>query len=300
MKRNLEYTLKVQAESAHESLFSWYIQEHDESGRAIGKKFIPWNWTLPFRVSSFSYTTDIEAEMNYGNGVPARQEIRRGSMIKAILEPDTGEFRKMTFSMFGTERTINVFELRILPTTEDSQAESLTVSASVSYDHDDEHGHETEPDCLEFTMYVSHEFFSHILDRLERPHLKASFSFRTLHGFYAEWTPLVRTDFVKVLAQPTTLGIQQASLVLGEGISELPTDLHRTGPVQDYHLGITNQFSVSSELSYRDLALKNKSLEGGTDGGEFTSKHSGQTSNLESIKYGIWAIALVTLFHSCA
>ena len=131
---HLTRSLRLHTKPEHKNLYAWAINEIDAKGQQIGRDQIPWPWTLNFTATSCVLIDSIEIKTKTA---PAR-EITQDQVIRVTLRPgiprdDADFFRKTTFSMFGTDRSIESFQLEIHPIADPAKQESCSAWGSVSY-----------------------------------------------------------------------------------------------------------------------------------------------------------------------
>jgi hypothetical protein len=153
---HLTRSLRLHTKPEHKNLYKWAINEIDGKGHQIGRDQIPWHWTLNFTATSCVLSDSIDIELKTA---PEPTEIAQRQAIQVRLRPggprDTG-FRKTTFSMFGTERAIQDFQLDIRPIADPAKRdEGCTAWGSVSYTAEGvDFIDETMEDCIVFNMFL--------------------------------------------------------------------------------------------------------------------------------------------------
>lgn len=224
MKYNLDRQIRLETSPKHKGLYSWALQETDSEGSPIGRDQIPWTFSHSF----------IATELTVHESSAAGAELEKArTWILAKLKPQGNRYRRPTYSMFGTDRTIDSIQLFIQPIDDDAEQPHNAVRASgfVSYTSDDPLWGGTEVDHLQFDLSLKREEFDHIANRIAAQQVDtAVFRFHA-EGFYSEWTPDIETDKFKVLSSHE----KEQSIVLPSDCSIEPP---RLGEIRDASFSI--------------------------------------------------------------
>lgn len=257
--------LKAGDEIEHKGLYQQAVIEIDEAGRQVGRDFIPWHWTLSFHGTEVSMADRVGYETANDIG-RAHPEMKRtgGSSIMVKLRPlSTREGklwgREPTYHMFGTDRVVRDFVLRIAP-AKDGDVEGCSAWASVSYSSEMDFQIVTQNDYVEFTMLLQQAAFDRYVWNIAQGLVdEVSLSVGLVDGFYSEWTPEISTEIIKVLA---------GSEHVIEGAEHL--DLARVGKVGKAELAFvtrrplpqpTDEYMSAQEAAEREE--RNEAPEGG-------------------------------------
>lgn len=246
MEFHLERELRLRAEPEHNSLYSWAINEIDAQGKAIGRDQIPWPWSLNFTATSCVLCDSMEIESNFETAetAPTPPEIIERQVIRIQLRPgsprdDTDFFREPTFSMFGTDRAVNNFQLIIHPIADPEEQENCRSWGSVSYTaEDDDFRYAPTEDCIVFYLFVKLETFARYSAKISQGFVdEMNFRVGSVAGFYSEWSPSITTHAMKVL----TRGSEQ-KVTFPPGIQIEPP---RLGYVGEASLSINRRLEFS-------------------------------------------------------
>jgi hypothetical protein len=206
MDYHLDYGLRLHTEPKHKSLYNWAINEVEADGRPIDRDQIPWVWTLLFSATSCVLTNRLEIATQFSLKSESEDppQIETDQIIRMTLRPGmraNGEFvDDVTFSMFGTKRTIRDFMLEVRPLDDSAKAEGCGAWGSVSYTSEIDFRNETVDDCIWFYLYVKPETFARYVALIDQGAIDTIlFSVGAVDGFYSEWSPSISTDKVKVL-----------------------------------------------------------------------------------------------------
>jgi hypothetical protein len=198
MEFHLQHGLRINTEPEYKSLYQWVINEVDGKGKLIGHDLIPWPWTLMFTAMSISVHDGFENREDFHE---QRHEVESRRVIKAKLYPGREDSEQQTtFSMFGTSRRIEDFQLEIHPAEKSKRDQSCQAWGCVSYTAEIDFRNETIDDCVVFYLFVSDEIFSQYANQIVSGFVDSiTFSVGSVDGFYSEWSPSISTRLVKVL-----------------------------------------------------------------------------------------------------
>lgn len=210
MEFHLNRRVRLSVEGKNKSLYSWSLQEVSDSGEQVGRDQVPWQWSVMFSARQLRYIRTLRIT-RAGNAddtfSPTENEVSSTNIIRGLLQPglpiDEGDFeREATFSMFGTDRTIQKFNLFIRQLEEDGSEDSCILYGGVSYTSEVDFETQTEDDSLELTVAVSQERFEQLRDLVVniKPDIFVVRLGR-VDGFYSDWSPSIRTSRIKVLTR---------------------------------------------------------------------------------------------------
>ncbi len=179
---------------------SWSIIEEDlATGKSIDYEYVPWDSSLYFSSEEIFWRSSI------GNDYSIRGEKLDGKfdsseVIYGKLSPVLGRRSNTKYSMFGTGRTISDFNIRIELVSDDFE-EECRAFGWVQHEHEWDFEIQQHSDLLDFIIKLRSDNFSKIRKAIEHqlPFI-LTLCVRGVSGFYAEWSPSIRTEFVKVLA----------------------------------------------------------------------------------------------------
>jgi hypothetical protein len=221
----LERKVAFSDKSEYASLYKWFLYETDEAGK-VGRAYIPWSWGINFTALSIELNEEL-AVSRYGE---EKEKPVARTHISATLRPGYAneDSDAPTFSMFGTKRLIESFNLIIYENTEPEKGERCALWGSPMYDAGDLR-REVMDDTLQITLFVSPERFARYVDMVRHhPPTLVSLRLSGALGMYSEWTPDVRTGHVKVLTN-----LKDHGLTMPEGATITPPVV---GEVAEYAL----------------------------------------------------------------
>jgi hypothetical protein len=187
------------------SLYPWFLQEFSKEGKALSSELVPWKWSLDFRATELKY---IRGFQSANARVP-----QVGELIGVTLkpEPDFSSSHTPKYSMFGTNRLVQDFSLNIHRLQDAQTEEKCTAWGSVSFTHEVDVASRTENDFLAFRIDLKPEnydalcyFAKHGGNQDELRLLVTGVS-----GLYSEWSPLISTNKIKMLATDTEQNVIQ-------------------------------------------------------------------------------------------
>jgi hypothetical protein len=227
MEYNLDNRVVLSTKREHKNLYPWSIKEYDKSGKQIGGDQIPWDWSLNFEAVELARSLEIREDGLVGE----ESKINVSERLYGKLLPSVQSREAGYYSMFGTQRQIKQFHLFIFRATS-SEKESCYVWGSASYTSDLDFEDVTEPDCLQINVSLSSEKFDQVMDFVKSPHGATGVAIRLsgVSGFYSDWSPSIRTDSIKVLANT-----QDQKLENPENLAVDPPTL---GHVQNFQISV--------------------------------------------------------------
>lgn len=241
MENHFDRTIRFNDQSELKNLYQWCLNEHDETGEKVGRDYIPWQWTLHFKGKGVALTEQTQIGDRYAqpDDEPGAKTKRT---ITATLYPDERDRYAPRYSMLGTDRTITDFDLRIEEA--DSKGERCVVWGGVSYTTDIDFRDVTSPDAIVFYFYVKRERFDEIARQIASRAVDGlSLRLGGVQGFYADWSPGITTDKIKVLTRDRHHEVQGAT-------DAVP--LPRLGEVEEGELFLATKFDLAIEPAYPD------------------------------------------------
>jgi hypothetical protein len=227
---HLEHRLRLVTAPEHENLYAWAINEIDGQAQQIGPDQIPWPWTLRFIATSCELrdSIKIKSKPQVEDAAPALAEIEQAQIIRAELRPGIFGDEETAFSMFGTGRMIERFQLEILPIANPAESERCHTWGSVSYTTEIDFRDDTSDDCIVFYLFVKSETFASYAEKIaSRAVDELILGVKSVDGFYSEWSPSVSTSLVKVLT-----GGKEQAISLAPGFEFEPPRLGRVGTAE--------------------------------------------------------------------
>lgn len=229
----MERKLRLHTRPKHANLYSWAINEIDDKGNRIGEDQIPWPWSLYFIATSGVLSDSIDLKTKYrskDSGANAIEATERQVISVQLRPQDDGWISGTKFSMFGTDRVIRSFELAIEPLADPSEQENCTSWGSVSYTSEIDFRTSTTDDCVVFYLSVRPDKFARYAAKVASGSVdEITFRVGSVAGFYAEWSPGISTNRVKIL----TRGDEQL-VQLQQGVEFEPPRLGEVGAAALY------------------------------------------------------------------
>jgi hypothetical protein len=154
------------------------------------------------------YIRSIQIEQSY-NSEEAEKENRSvedSETITATLHPGMyvdGQWLQddIAFSMFGTERIIRNFKLRIHKLEDEINNEGCSLWGCVSYTTEIDFRDETTDDIVEIDLRLSQKRFNSFAEIIKYQRADVvQLRLQRAFGFYSEWSPSISTDSIKILA----------------------------------------------------------------------------------------------------
>lgn len=231
MEYHLTRSLRLDITPKHQSLYKWSINEYDADGRNTRQDQVPWSWSLSFTATACVLGDTLEIRSQRGDSPleVSQSQALRFTLRAGDSRSDKDPLQRTTYSMFGTDRTLERFSLLIYPVT-DQESESCTAWGIVSNTFEVDFRNATTPDCLEFIMYVKPETFKKYAARVSDGSVnELVLSVQSVAGFYSDWSPSISTGHIKIL----TDGSEQ-HIALPDGIQFDPPRLGMVGEARLY------------------------------------------------------------------
>lgn len=241
MKYRLDRRVKLNEVSEFKNLYTWSLQEFDEDGKQLGQNQVPWFWSLYFDCTELNYDflitmkQDSPPSEDDASQIGAYQANDR-EVIRGMLRPQS-RYREMgQYSMFGTSRAIEAFHLFIYR-LEEGEKEHCRLTGSVGYESDWDFESADRPDYVSVSILLCCEKFDKITNLIKggTPN-NILVRLQGVMGFYSNWSPSIRTDRVKILAN-----IKDQKIEISENCNIAP---HTLGQVSELEIS----FGHKSEL----------------------------------------------------
>lgn len=204
----LDYELKVNTESEHESLYTWSINEVKEESKDYLRDWVNFPWDNFFTVKDITYSSHLKSELPHDDG--RFDKLTVTEYLKKRKEQDfdvttseniTGTLtssRDTSFSMFGTDRFIEDFSLFIRK----GDKEDCDVWGKPQNTYELDFSYDTSPDSIQIILTLKEDRF----DELKQQIINKTISTMELviggvDGFYSHWTPGISSHRVKVLTK---------------------------------------------------------------------------------------------------
>lgn len=205
MDYNLTNRVILSTDREHKNLYPWSIKEFDGNGAKIGGDQIPWPWSVSFEVVELVPACQLSFKSaSYGLTF---EEAKQGDEPVADVSPYIfGKVRPQSaareagrYSMFGTDRDITEFQLFIRRAADGKDRCSLW--GSISYSSEWDFQDVTEPDAVQIYIYLQSQKFDELMSFVKFPRpTSATVRLGGVSGFYSEWSPSIRTNQIKILA----------------------------------------------------------------------------------------------------
>jgi hypothetical protein len=258
MDAHLDNKIRLNNKTEHESLYSWCLQEINSEGEQLGRDLIPWAWGFHFTASELRLTQGFEfGELSIfeddDKESKEESEFQDTEVIIATLHPGICTDGKWleddpSFSMFGTNRTINDFTLRINAVEEEGEKEYCNVWGCVSYTAEIDFHDETTPDTIEIYLGLSKDRFNKIAELISSKTVDVvRVGISRVSGFYSDWSPSISTNSVKVLARGSDQEIE-----IPEGCEIEPPKL---GEVGKFDLTLTTRSKLNPKQNFNTLNI---------------------------------------------
>jgi len=251
---HLERKIKLSEEPEFKNLYSWSLQELNEEGEKVGSDQVPWEWSLYFTASEVRYNNTIDIEKS---DEPSEEEntaqTHESESITAILHPGIcrdGKYLEddTSYSMFGTNRRIKQFGLRIQENKEGGDREGCHIWGCVSYTTEVDFRDETTDDTVEIYLSLSPTQFNTIAELIKTRRADIlQVRLGRVSGFYSEWSPSISTNNIKILAAS-----KDQEVIARDGCEIEPP---RLGDVGEFNLMVTQRHKLNPKQDLRSINI---------------------------------------------
>lgn len=247
MDCHFDYTIKLNTETEHSSLYKWCLQEIDRSGEQVGRDLIPWVWPLEFDVTEIRHTYTLKHDdpksLRFDRGVKETKtdepniEFNTSEGIYATLIPAEGRrYGRTSYSMIGTKRAIKDIRLRI----EKAESDSCRAWGAVSQTFELDFEEETTQDNIMFLLRLTPVKFDELARKINSVGVDgATLQLSGVWGFYSDWSPELSTGRIKVLTS-----------IIKDHVVEVEQDADlappRLGEVQEFQFWLSNNHRLTS------------------------------------------------------
>lgn len=227
----------------------WSLQEIDSEGKHVGSRLEPWDLGLNFEILDIRHLYGLESDslINHASlnndedgaedlhGTAA--EFKGIERISATLRPAKNRYRRPSFSMMGTDRTIS--DMRLLISK--SETDSCGIAGTVRYTSEIDFRKETTSDSLEIYIQLAPPKFDDLARMINAAQIADGFlRVSTATGFYSAWTPETSTDFFKVLSPSN-----EAQKIENSQTSKISPP--RLGSASGFHLNFRSKLQAPSK-----------------------------------------------------
>jgi hypothetical protein len=256
MDFHLEKKIRLSNHKENKGLYSWCLQEIGDDGDQVGRDLIPWECSFRFTGSELRLNRGLKFVdfPKFADDEEERKEteFKYNETITINLHPGTCYDGKRLedsprFSMFGTDREITEFSLRIT-VTDDGQKENCRLWGSPSYTYENDFRYETTADTLQIYLELSKRKFEKLAALISNKAIDVLIvRIGNVSGFYSEWSPSISTDKVKVL----TRGSEQ-HIEIPEGCEIDPPKL---GDVGEFEFTLLTRSKLNPKQSFTALNI---------------------------------------------
>ena len=286
MNYHIDREIRLSEESQFKNLYSWSLQEFSSDGNKIGADLIPWSWALDFTASELRHhkTIRIEKSDAHQGEVNDSGAARESEIIQAILHPGTcrnGAWLEddIPFSMFGTDRKTDDFNLRVYRLKDGDTTESCTLWGCVSHTFELDFQNSKQDDAVEIQLCLSPARFNDLAEAVKTRRADVvEVSLRGASGIYSEWSPSIFTRNVKILTAD-----DDHKVVLPEGCAIAPL---RLGPVREFELTVIQRSKLNPKQDFGRIDIREffKEEANGVDFGESRAQDQ-PDSNLKFLSF---------------
>ena len=161
----LERKVKINRDTKHKSLYSWCLNEFDDKGAIVGRDWVPFGWGFRFTGTSLYVSTKInikrDDETEKSNA--SNSKTINGKFSSGVCFDGENLVDVVTFSIFGTARTIKEFSFTINEAKDDDE-DACWLAVIPSYESEDASFRKViEVDFAGFEIYLKSEKFNKLV-----------------------------------------------------------------------------------------------------------------------------------------
>lgn len=241
MRFHVEKKIRLNTAPRHPNLYSWSLQEIDDTGAIKSPDLIPWGWSLYFSATDVTVveTLTVKEERKGARAYLSQEaEVTQRRLIRVTLKSGTPFDEKSglsptSYQMFGTDRFVSEFSLEIHPLKDEDEKEECTSWGSVRFTTEVDFKSSVTDDCLTFYLMVKPSTFAQYTSLIQNGANELILQVKLVSGFYSEWSPTIGTEHIKIL----TRGEEHAV----EGSADSEFEIPRLGQVGEASLNIYTQ-----------------------------------------------------------
>lgn len=239
MDCELEFGVRA-GEKGPDRLYNWFLEEVDAAGHKIGPDYIPWGYTLSFEMKNLLVFRELK--------IAGEKGTKNTDGIMGALSPVKTDRRgHVTYSFFGTKRPVEQFTIRIIKS---EQADECTISGGPAYEYEWDFSNLKQPDWVQVDVFVNSARFEELASFVEGGQAKGTVTLGLAQGFYAEWSPSIRTNKVKLLGS-----IEDQKVVIPPGYGFKPNPLGKVGEFNiRFHKGGVSEAAEPTVVEAASLA----------------------------------------------
>lgn len=247
MDYELEKTVQFTNESEYKGLYDWCLKELNGIDNKKSQDLIPWNWSFSFTASSLRVVRGIEIKEATDEDVSEINESISilGALNSGYCSDGVNLKDDSAFYMFGTDRLIKEFDLKILKADSDKN-EKCHIWGCPAYKYEIDFKNDIADDAVVVYLHLKEERFNEIIRLISSKQLDFAFiRMSRVDGFYSEWSPLISASKVKVLTNFHDI----------ENIDESKVDIPKLGNVGEFSINFHSMavLDIKPNLEPRDF-----------------------------------------------
>lgn len=236
MDYRVDHRVLLSTEREHKNLYSWSIKEFDGRGKQIGQDQVPWGWSQRFEVIELIPSCNLRMEKSNSADTETATRAEVSEHLYGKLRPSIEKRQSGLYSMFGAQRQITDFGLFIYK-AKDGDGDSCRLWGTIGYSSEWDFEQIVQEDSVQIYVQLAAEKFEHVMSFVKFPRpTSAELRLTGVSGFYSEWSPSIRTDSIKVLANAKDQGLEDP-----EGLGYSPPAL---GEVHEFELQFRQQYPL--------------------------------------------------------
>jgi hypothetical protein len=257
MDYKLERKIRLNESPKHQSLYGWCLNEIGEDGKSQGDE-VTWPWSFSFTSASLRLHRGIEVKCVERDAKSVETSNSRSitaDLFSGICTDGENLKDRVNFKMFGTDRSIEKFDLCILP-VDSVEEEGCSIYASPSYDYEVDFKHGTTDDTVVINLNINKEKFDEFAKAIELKSVDfIGVRVGGISGFYSHWSPSISTGYIKVLTEYHQV----------EGSDTSQVQIFRAGNVNDFSISLHTINELNIKPNFESINFYKKFRELGFD-----------------------------------
>lgn len=220
MENNLELKVVLNENPERSLLGKWCLDEYDSNDKKVDGDYIPWAWRCYFRSDQLRVIRQLELNI-YDENYELLDKSRSDYKVSVVGDLRSGRsdedsiLDKVTYSLFGTNRTITKFHLSITAARYQDGLQGCRIYGIPSYDSEGSNFRiKTEDDYFGIDLYIDEDELNDIVQAVESKNADSILlSMSGVSGFYSYWSPTINTSYIKILTSYHTITKPEGSTI---------------------------------------------------------------------------------------
>lgn len=255
MESNLDLKVSLNENPERSTFGKWCLDEYDSNDKKVDGDYIPWAWSCYFKSDQLRVVRHLELnryDENYVLLDKPRSDYKV-SVVGDLLSGRSDEdsfLDRVSYSMFGTNRTIEKFHLSINVARDQDELHGCKIYAIPSYNSEDSNFRsQTVDDFFGIDIYINEDELKDIVKAVESKNSDSIvLRISGVSGFYSHWSPTINTSHIKILTSYHTISKSDGSII----------SPHLVGTADEFWISLTKKSEKNLDLEPDTEIAKNK------------------------------------------